>query len=63
MIAFEWDEPKSRANLKKHGVSCEEAPSVFFGEYAVQFFDEEHRLITARKATKSERSVYPQGVL
>jgi len=42
MIAFEWNEAKSRANLKKHGVSFEEAKSVFFDEYAVQFFDEEH---------------------
>jgi uncharacterized DUF497 family protein len=42
MIAFKWDEAKSRANLKKHGVSFEEARSVFFDEYAVQFFDEEH---------------------
>ena len=42
MITFEWDKAKSRTNLKKHGVSFEEAQSVFFDEYAVQFFDEEH---------------------
>ena len=42
MISFEWDEAKSRSNLKKHGVSFEEARSVFFDEYAVQFFDEEN---------------------
>ncbi len=41
MITFEWDEAKSRANQKKHGVSFEEAKSVFFDEYTVQFFDEE----------------------
>ena len=29
MITFEWDEAKSRTNLKKHGVSFEEARSVF----------------------------------
>ena len=42
MITFEWDKAKSRTNLKKHGVSFEEARSVFFDEYAVQFFDEEN---------------------
>jgi uncharacterized protein len=42
MIAFEWSQAKSQANLKKHGVSFEEAKSVFFDEYAVQFFDEDH---------------------
>lgn len=42
MIAFEWNEAKDRANRKKHGVSFEEAKSVFFDEYAVQFYDEEH---------------------
>jgi uncharacterized protein len=42
MISFEWDPAKARANLKKHGVSFEEAQSVFHDEFAVQFFDEEH---------------------
>ena len=42
MITFEWDEAKGRANLKKHGVSFVEARSVFFDEYAVQFYDDEH---------------------
>ena len=42
MIKFEWDPPKAAANLKKHQVSFEEAKSVFYDEFAVQFFDEEH---------------------
>jgi uncharacterized DUF497 family protein len=42
MIKFEWDLPKARANLKKHQVSFDEAKSVFYDEFAVQFFDEEH---------------------
>jgi len=42
MIKFEWDNPKAAANLKKHQVSFEEAKSIFYDEYAVQFFDEEH---------------------
>jgi len=42
MITFEWDPAKAAANLKKHQVSFEEAKSVFYDEFAVQFFDEEH---------------------
>jgi len=42
MIKFEWDLPKATANLKKHQVSFDEAKSVFYDEFAVQFFDEEH---------------------
>ena len=42
MITFEWSEAKDRANRKKHGVSFEEAKSVFFDEYAVQFYNEVH---------------------
>lgn len=42
MIKFEWDLPKATTNLKKHQVSFDEAKSVFYDEFAVQFFDEEH---------------------
>lgn len=40
MLRFEWGPAKAAANLKKHGISFEEARSVFFDELAVQFFDE-----------------------
>jgi hypothetical protein len=42
MIKFEWHPTKSSAKLRKHNVSFEEAQTVFYDEYAVQFFDEEH---------------------
>ena len=42
MIKFECDAPKAAANLKKHQVSFDEAKSVFYDEFAVQFFDDEH---------------------
>ena len=42
MIKFEWDESKAAANLKKHRVSFDEAKSIFFDEFGVQFFDEDH---------------------
>ena len=42
MIRFEWDRTKETTTIKKHGVSFDEAQSVFYDEFAVQFFDEEH---------------------
>jgi len=42
MFVFEWDENKARGNLKKHGVSFEEARSVFFDENARIVPDPEH---------------------
>ena len=41
-MRFDWDQAKANANLKKHGVTFEDARSVFFDEFAVQFFDEDH---------------------
>lgn len=94
MIEFEWDLVKAKSNIKKHGVSFEEAKSVFFDEYAIQFYHDESsqleedrflmlgssneanlllvchcerqegeiiRIISARKATKSERKYYEGG--
>ena len=42
MIKFEWDAVKALKNLEKHDVSFEEASSVFYDEFAVQFYDNEH---------------------
>jgi uncharacterized DUF497 family protein len=95
MIKFDWNAAKASANLKKHGVSFEEAQSVFYDEFAVQFFDEDNpeaedrflmlgmsgehrmlivchcerdegaviRIISARKATRSERQFYTGVIL
>ena len=41
-MKFDWDPSKARANSKKHRVTFEEARTVFFDEFAVQFFDEDH---------------------
>jgi uncharacterized protein len=41
-MQFEWDPRKASANLKKHQVSFEEAASVFYDDFAIQFFDDEH---------------------
>jgi len=89
-MRFEWDKDKDCANLKKHGISFEEAQTVFLDENALFMEDPEHsrtedsfllleissglrvitvchcylkrdkviRIISARKATKSERDQY-----
>jgi uncharacterized DUF497 family protein len=41
-ISFEWDEKKNSLNQEKHGVSFDEAKSVFYDENAIEFFDHEH---------------------
>ncbi|GAA6136164.1 BrnT family toxin [Oceaniserpentilla sp. 4NH20-0058] len=94
MIKIEWDSAKAKSNIKKHGISFEEAQTVFFDEYAIQFYDDDSsqlgedrflmlgnsseanlllvchcerqngdiiRIISARKATKSERKFYEGG--
>jgi uncharacterized protein len=93
-VQFEWDEKKSRANERKHGVSFEEAQTVFFDPLAkiatdpvhskaeTRFLlighssahnlllvvhcyretDETIRIISARKATRSERKQYEEGL-
>jgi uncharacterized protein len=45
---FEWDEAKNRINQKKHGVSFEEAKTVFFDDHALEFYDDTHSEWEAR---------------
>ena len=89
-LYFSWDENKNAVNKIKHGISFEEASTVFYDDYAILFDDPDHsleedrfliigfskqnhlcivshcyrdssdliRIISARLATKKERSVY-----
>jgi len=88
-LRFEWDEAKSATNRRKHGVSFEEAKSVFADDFARLIANPENseredrfillgmsahlrvlvvchcyrygdtiRIISARKADKSERQQY-----
>ncbi len=89
-IRFEWDPEKAKLNVEKHGVSFNEAETVFYDEQAIQFYDNDHseledrflmlglssklklllvchcfresesvvRIISARKATKTEANHY-----
>jgi uncharacterized DUF497 family protein len=89
-VRFEGDEQKGASNRRKHGVSFEEAQTVFYDEHALLIHDPDHsddedrfvllglssslrllvvchcyrsgqdviRIISARKATRSERTAY-----
>lgn len=91
-LRFEWDPRKDAANQRKHGITFEEARSVFADEHALLLDDPDHstaedrfvllglsarfrivvvvhayragddviRIISARKATKSERGRYDE---
>ena len=41
-MTYEWDEVKAQLNIAKHGVSFDEAKSVFGDEFGLVIFDEEH---------------------
>jgi uncharacterized DUF497 family protein len=41
-ISFAWDEAKGRSNLAKHGVSFEEAQTVFLDDHARLIDDPDH---------------------
>ena len=41
-LRFEWDDEKEKINIRKHGISFDEARTVFYDERAIQFFDPDH---------------------
>src|SRR4051812_42248606 len=41
---FEWDRAKAAENLRKHGVSFEEARTVYSDIFAIESFDRQHSL-------------------
>ena len=41
-LKFKWDDSKEKINIRKHGVSFDEARSVFYDENAMQFYDPEY---------------------
>jgi len=43
-LLFEWDEKKSVSNKKKHGISFEEAQTVFIDENALLIYDPDHSI-------------------
>ena len=47
-MRFEWDDRKNTENQHKHGVSFEEAQTVFFDEHALLVADPDHSEIEER---------------
>ena len=90
-LKFEWDETKNASNQKKHGISFNEARTIFTDQFARLIADPDNsddedrfvllgisigsrllvvchcirsndsiRIISARKADKSERTIYEE---
>lgn len=41
-VRFEWDGYKDKENSRNHGVSFDEAKTVFYDENAIEFYDADH---------------------
>jgi uncharacterized protein len=50
-VIYEWNAGKAKANLRKHGVSFEEAATVFLDPIALTFPDPDHSLSEEREIT------------
>ena len=48
---FEWDPTKARNNLRKHGITFEEASSVFYDPLAITGADPDHSQAEERMVT------------
>ena len=42
ILRFEWDEQKNSSNKVKHGISFEEAKSIFYNDDSIVFDDPDH---------------------
>jgi uncharacterized protein len=51
MLKFEWDPVKAASNLRKHGVSFDEAGSAFLDQLAVSGPDPDHSIGERRYIT------------
>lgn len=50
-MEFEWDQQKALSNIRKHGISFEEAASAFSDLLSFTYADEVHSRIERRYAT------------
>jgi uncharacterized DUF497 family protein len=50
-VVYEWNAAKAKANAHKHGVSFEEASTVFLDPLAWTFSDPDHSAAEAREIT------------
>ena len=51
MMKFEWDTAKAKANVRKHGVSFDEAGSAFLDQLALSGPDPDHSMGEPRYIT------------
>ena len=61
-MEFEWDQRKAKSNLKKHGISFQEAATLFGDALAITFDDpghsiNEHRLLTFGLSSTGKRLI------
>lgn len=50
-MQFEWDRDKAQRNLRKHGISFDEAITVFYDPFSATFDDPDHSLREQRLIT------------
>jgi uncharacterized DUF497 family protein len=50
-MRFEWDRDKAQRNLRKHGVSFDEAVTVFYDPLSATFDDPDHSVAEQRFIT------------
>ena len=50
-LKFEWDPRKAQINLHKHGISFEEAATVFGDKLAITMLDPDHSDLEIREIT------------
>lgn len=62
-MRFEWHERKAQANLKKHGVTFEEAASVFFDPNGIDIPDDAHSTEKELRSRRLALSVYTRVLL
>lgn len=43
-LGFEWHQEKAKENLKKHGISFDEAKTIFNDPFSITITDPEHSL-------------------
>lgn len=57
-MSFEWDRDKGESNIRKHGVSFNEAISVFADPFALTFDDPDHSRYECRYLTFGVSSLH-----
>jgi uncharacterized DUF497 family protein len=57
-MKFEWNTEKEKINIKKRGITFEQASYVFSDPFALSKYDDDHSEDEDRKATTKEKQAY-----